>query len=75
MTFVRDGFDAAFVRKYCMAQKPHSCGPGAWSLPSQRKSWNETMHAWASEEAKKWPSIDLEPSHGTHASVRTRPYD
>lgn len=73
MTFVRDGFDAAFVRKYCMAQKPHSCGPGAWSLPSQRKSWNETMHAWASEEAKKWPSIDLEPSHGTHASVRTRP--
>ena len=57
MTFIREGFDEPFVRRYCMAQKPHSCGPGAWSLPNQRQSWTAEMHAWAKEEAKGWPAV------------------
>jgi hypothetical protein len=55
MMFVRDGFDAGLVRRFCMSQKPHSCGPGAWSLPADRRSWDEATHAWAAEQAKGWP--------------------
>ena len=33
MTFVRRGdFDGELVRSYCTASRPHSCGPGSWSV-------------------------------------------
>ena len=55
MMFVRDGFDEALVRKFCTSQRPHSCGPGAWSLPADRKSWDAQTKAWAAEIEKGWP--------------------
>ena len=58
MMFVRPGFDEGLVRKYCMAQKPHSCGPGAWSLPGDRKGWSAKMREWAAAEESHWPTID-----------------
>ena len=55
MMFVRPGFDVALTRTFCRSQKPHSCGPGAWSVPSDRKGWTAEMRAWAEEAAKGWP--------------------
>ena len=58
MMFVRAGFDAELTRTYCRAQKPHSCGPGAWSVPSDRKKWSQAMLTWADEVAKGWPPVE-----------------
>lgn len=55
MMFVRDGFDESLVRSFCMSQKPHSCGPGAWSTVGDRGSWSAEMKEWAREQARGWP--------------------
>ena len=36
-----------------MAGRPHSCGPGAWSLKQDRRSWGAATRAWAIEAAKE----------------------
>ena len=52
---VGSAFDPSLVRRFCMSQRPHSCGPGAWSLPADRKSWDAQTKAWAAEIEKGWP--------------------
>ena len=52
MMFVRPGFNEGLVRRYCMAQRPHSCGPGAWSLPADRRGWSAQMKEWAAAEQR-----------------------
>jgi len=64
MMFVRDGFDERLVRSFCMSQKPHSCGPGAWSLPADRGGWDVQTKAWAREVAKRWPEAPARPALG-----------
>lgn len=74
MMFVRDGFDEKLVRGFCMNQRPHSCGPGAWSLPADRGSWDAATKAWAAEVASRWPppsSPPPKPAKGRAAGVRT----
>lgn len=57
MMFVRPGrFDEPLVRSFCMAGRPHSCGPGAWSLKQDRRGWDAATRAWAEEAAKGWPA-------------------
>ena len=56
MMFVRPGdFDERLVRAFCTAGRPHSCGPGSWSLEQDRGSWDAPTRAWAAEQAKGWP--------------------
>ena len=59
MMFVRPGdFDQDLVRSFCTAARPHSCGPGAWSLKQDRHSWDARTKAWAAEVAKGWPEVE-----------------
>ena len=59
MMFVRPGFDMGLVRRFCMSQRPHSCGPGAWSVPADRRSWDPATKVWAAAIEKDWPDYML----------------
>ena len=62
MMFVRPGdFDEGLVRSFCTAGRPHSCGPGAWSVKQDRRSWDAATKAWADEAAKGWPPEEWRP--------------
>lgn len=73
MMFVRPGFDETLTRTFCRSQKPHSCGPGAWSLPSDRKGWSREMHEWAGKTARGWPTPPYEARKGSRIRSSTRP--
>ena len=65
MMFVRPGdFDERLVRNMCMREKPHSCGPGAWSLERDRGGWDAQTRAWAAERARSWPSASQGAARG-----------
>ena len=65
MMFVREGFDERLVRAFCMSQRPHSCGPGAWSLPADRGSWDAQTKAWAAQVGAGWPEqVAAAPKRG-----------
>ena len=69
MMFVRPGdFNEELVRSFCTAGRPHSCGPGAWSLKQDRRGWDAATRAWAQEAAKGWPPEDV---RGGRAATRT----
>ena len=65
MMFVRPGdFNEELVRSFCTAGRPHSCGPGAWSLKQDRRGWDAATKAWADEVAKGWPPEDVRGGRG-----------
>ena len=72
MMFVRPGFDVRLVRSFCQSQRPHSCGPGAWSLPEHRGAWDAQTKVWARETAKEWPALPLTPAAQGGRGARAR---